>query len=378
MKSKNTVEINGKIYDAKTGKPLQDTQPRAATAAPAAKKRVATPAKPVSRKMGGPKYIDGFRRNPAAPAKKVAKKTVTTAPKHATPEKSAARSTPRKASLSAKRSTTLNRKVVAAPQIVVSKPIEDEQAASTVTSTALRHDDADRLKRAQKVSQSTAISRFEHRRAANKAQATSKELEPKKAASSEKQSAAPDRHAATKERLVKKAIESATAKPSQTTTRKSKLKHRKPMFAKFAAPALAGLILASYVAYLNVPSISMRVAAHRAGFAASMPTYKPSGYSLHGPIAYSPGQVTINFASNTDDRAFSLTQKPTTWDSTALFENLVAQESKNYVTYQDRGLTIYLFNEGSAAWVNGGKLYQVEGRDAQLDTQQILSIATSV
>lgn len=380
MKSKNTVEINGKLYDAKTGKSLDEVKPKAASAAQLAQNRAVTTAKPVKRTMSSPKYIDGFRRNPAAAATKpkVAQKSTpqtAVAAKPMAAAKSATRQTPRKASRTAKRSTTLNRKVVKAPQIIVSKPIEAEQENQAVTSTALRYGDQARLKRAQKVSQSSAISRFEHRQAADKASKPN-EAPTSKAVSKNHTTPVADRHAATKERLVKKAIESATTQPNHT--RKNKTKHKKPVFARFAAPALAALILAGYVAYLNIPSISMRVAAHRAGFAASMPAYKPSGYSLHGPIAYSPGQVTINFASNTDERAFSLTQKPTTWDSTALFENLVTRESKDYITYQDRGLTIYLFSEGKAAWVNSGKLYEIESRDAELNTQQILSIATSV
>ncbi len=122
----------------------------------------------------------------------------------------------------------------------------------------------------------------------------------------------------------------------------------------------------------------MKVAAHRAGFAAALPGYKPAGYSLSGPIAYSPGQVTINFGSNTDSRRFSLKQQPTTWDSTALLENYVTKQTPNYLTYQDRGLTIYIFNGSSAAWVNGGMMYQLEGKNSQLDTDQLLKLATSV
>jgi hypothetical protein len=122
----------------------------------------------------------------------------------------------------------------------------------------------------------------------------------------------------------------------------------------------------------------MKVAANRAGFAATMPSYQPSGYSLSGPIAYSPGQVTVNFASNSDDRKFSLRQQPTTWDSDALLENYVTKQSDNYLTYQDQGLSIYIFDGTSAAWVNGQKMYIIDGSSSQLDTDQILKLATSI
>jgi len=166
---------------------------------------------------------------------------------------------------------------------------------------------------------------------------------------------------------------------SQTKKIKQKKARQNPKILHFAAGGLAALILGAYVTYLNVPAISMKVASSRAGFNATLPSQTPSGYGMRGPIAYSPGQVVINFGSNTDDRRFSVQQQPTTWDSAALKENYVAKNSSaEPLTYQDSGLTIYLYNSGDAAWVNDGKFYNVKTNNSQLDTKQILDIATSM
>ncbi len=186
----------------------------------------------------------------------------------------------------------------------------------------------------------------------------------------------------TKEALIKHRLDQAhSAKQHHkvaTQHAHSSRKQRRAKTASLATGALAVIVLAGYVAYLNVPSISMKLATSQAGFAATMPGQTPSGYSLNGPIAAETGQVTINFASNTDDRGFAITQQPSTWDSQALLENYVSQKTAQHTTYQDRGLTVYVFEGDNAAWVNAGKLYKLDGKNSSLSSAQILSLATSM
>lgn len=148
------------------------------------------------------------------------------------------------------------------------------------------------------------------------------------------------------------------------------------------APAIAvsavALILVGYITYLNMPNLALRVAANRAGFDASMPSYTPEGYSFDGPIAYNSGQITVDFRSNTNDsQAYSLSQRKSAWNSESLLENVVKPEDKNYLTFQDRGLTIYVY-ESQATWVNGGVWYTINTNSSQLNTEQLVKIASSL
>jgi hypothetical protein len=382
MKSKNVIEINGKLYDARTGTLL--SAPKKKTPAVVAKK--AGPAPTTAKKVMRPKSIDGFTRRTGGSIKlHPTKKTRTEAPVVTAPKSAKNRETAAPIKLKAKRSTTLSRNFVSAPQISITKPAEaTSSSAGTVSSTALKQADAQRLERAQQVSKSTIISRFNHGQATENTKTIAPAARQKlsTATGSNRAQAQPTKttesakHTSTKERLIKTALENAVAQHAPDTPHATKRKKSKHHVTRYATTALAVLLLAAYVAYLNVPSISMKVAAHRAGFAANLPTYKPAGYSLRGPIAYSPGQVTLSFASNTDQRKFTLKQQPTVWDSTALLENYVTKKSSNYLTYQDSGLTIYILDNGDAAWVNGGKFYQVEASKASLDTNQLLKLAT--
>ena len=121
----------------------------------------------------------------------------------------------------------------------------------------------------------------------------------------------------------------------------------------------------------------MRVAAARAGVNASMPGYQPSGFSFKGPIDYSAGQVTVSFKSNTDDRAYSVAQRSSNWNSDALLSNFVVAEGKQYQTYIDRGRTLYIYDGSNATWVDNGVWYQVEG-NSDMTTDQLVRIAASI
>lgn len=151
---------------------------------------------------------------------------------------------------------------------------------------------------------------------------------------------------------------------------------RQPRLATILSSTLALLILGGYLTYITLPSISLKVAASRAGVNATMPEYKPDGYSLDGPITYSPGEVTISYKSNTNTTGYKLVQKETSWDSQAVLDNYVTKLTDNYLTFQERGITVYTFGS-KAVWVNGGLLYTVDG-DAALSSDQILRLATSI
>ena len=144
-----------------------------------------------------------------------------------------------------------------------------------------------------------------------------------------------------------------------------------------AAGSLAAVLLVGFVAYQNVPNLSMRVATARAGVEGSLPGYRPSGFGLAGPIAYQQGQITLSYKSNSDERKFEVSQRASQWNSETLLENYVASGQKNYQTFQDGGKTIYIYDDDNATWVDGGVWYQIVGNSA-LSSDQLLRMAASM
>lgn len=137
------------------------------------------------------------------------------------------------------------------------------------------------------------------------------------------------------------------------------------------------VLLGGYFTYLNMPSLSVRVAAAQAGISAGYPNYRPDGYALNGPVTYSDGRVSMNFKANGGTTSFTVNQSKSSWNSDAVLDNYISPRAgSSYVPYTERGLTIYTYGN-NAAWVNGGILYTIEG-NAPLSSDQIRRIATSL
>jgi hypothetical protein len=136
-------------------------------------------------------------------------------------------------------------------------------------------------------------------------------------------------------------------------------------------------LLVGFYAYQNAPNAAFRVAAAQAGIRASLPGYKPSGFAMKGPVQTAPGEISVRYQSNADDRSYTLSQKTSSWDSAALLENYVATSRRDYQIMHEAGRTVYIYNHSSATWVDGGIWYQIEG-DSSLSSDQLLHIASSM
>lgn len=147
--------------------------------------------------------------------------------------------------------------------------------------------------------------------------------------------------------------------------------------ANFATLTVAGLLLFGFFAYQNVPNFEMRLAATRSGVSASIPDYRPAGFSGAKDIKAEPGKVSASFFSNSSDKNFTVTQQASNWSSDSLLTNHVLANKQPFQTYQDAGKTVYIYNDSNAAtWVNGGVWYRIDG-NASLTSDQLLRVANS-
>lgn len=145
----------------------------------------------------------------------------------------------------------------------------------------------------------------------------------------------------------------------------------------YAAAALAVIIMSGYIWITNYPNLQIQVASGKAGIEASFPGYIPSGYRLNGPVAYAPGEITLNFRSADGDSRIAIAQRKTTWTSEALLDNYISPKTSDYLTVENQGLNIYLYNGNEASWVNGGIWYTIEG-SSRLNRDQVLKIVNSL
>ncbi len=316
-----TVTINGQVYDKATGLPV-------------AKKHATAPT---------PTQTPAIKK----PAKGDSARTL-----HATVGRS-----------TALRRTGVRKKPVAptAPDIIPRK-------AKKQPVTVARHASVTKFAATKPASPSSASQDVapRHHPMALKAKAHARRMVPKRKA--------PVPAKVQKEAAIKQALD--TAKPVSVAKQ-----HKSPRryHAKHVRIGLIVALVAVVVAvgvWLSLPAISMKVAAAQANVAASFPHFRPDGYILRMPVESKDNQVAITYVSNQNDSSFVLTQEKSSWDSQAVRASVEKLSNGQFLTTNDRGLTIYTF-DGNAAWVNKGILYRITG-DAKLSNDTILRIATSI
>jgi hypothetical protein len=178
--------------------------------------------------------------------------------------------------------------------------------------------------------------------------------------------------------IKQEAIAEAMSKiPTKPEKRKNFFRRHSKFINVFSVSAVL-IVIGGYLTYLNMPSLSVRVASAQAGINATFPDYHPDGYSLDGPVTYSHSQVSINFHANTGDRSFVIKQSKSPWDSSAVKSEIDKESKGGTNETTESGLRIFYYdNNTKAAWVNGGILYTITG-NAPLTSDQIRHLATSL
>ncbi|MGH7218632.1 MAG: hypothetical protein ACREGE_04285 [Candidatus Microsaccharimonas sp.] len=367
MAPHKTVSINGRQYDSVTGLPIKPvevlnpdkTPVKKPKPAPAPAKKPAprvTRGTTTSEVIAGPQRSQTLNRRvakkPAAPQKVVTKRatpgrhmdiarSANVAKFAKNPEVKAPAPKPAVAAAASKPVTKPAPKPLAKPAQKASKPAKPAKA--------------DRPARVHPIAQRAA-----HRKAVKPA--------------------APQTAKDVKEAAISKALATPAVAPVKSKSRgkKNSWKNNKTLRrALLIAAAIVAVLAVAYAVYRLVPNISVSVAASQAGISATYPEFTPDGYALSHPVTYTDGEVDLKFDSNSNNNYYTITQTRSSWDSSAVLDNIVTPVAgANYVTTKERGLTIYTYGS-SAAWVNGGILYKIESK-APLSGDQIRKIATSL
>lgn len=339
-KNKQTVVINGKTYDLATGKPLFDAHP-------------VSPAKA--------KTIADIAPNPHG-ASTTRRASAVSAP---TPRKARVVAPHVKPSL--QKSTTLRRDIL-------KNPTSQIQPNSKKTRKPVQ-----RSEHITKFSQTEQESTSKQRPIDRDLSAQTKALETAHAnhLANLKKQKTPISSRVIKEHLLGKAIEKVPPREGLSHHTPATSMSTKNRFTSVAMTSIALVMLGGYLTYINIPNLSIRIAATNSGINAALPSYQPAGYRIHGPISYSDDEVSINYKQSNNNLGYKISQKPTAWDPIATLNNYVQPDSKNdYQTHSVQGLTVYTYDK-KAVWVNGGILHVLAG-NAPLPNQQIERIVASM
>lgn len=134
-------------------------------------------------------------------------------------------------------------------------------------------------------------------------------------------------------------------------------------------------LLGVFLWQVNASDIQVKLASLRAGLTASVPGFVPGGWSGAQSLKASEGGVSYELVK--DGKTLKIEQQKSDWDSQAVLEQYVLRRSTDYLALQSQGLTIYMFGDNQAAWVNQGTFYTLSG-DHGIEQDDIIRMATSL
>ncbi len=134
-------------------------------------------------------------------------------------------------------------------------------------------------------------------------------------------------------------------------------------------------LLGAFLWQVNATDIQVKLASLRAGLTASVPGFVPGGWSKAQSLKASEGGVSYELVK--DGKALKVEQQKSDWDSQAVLEQYVLRRSTDYLALQSQGLTIYMYGNNQAAWVNQGTFYTLSG-DHGIEQDDVIRMATSL
>jgi hypothetical protein len=368
---KNIIEINGRKYDAISGRLLEPNSPTI---------KIAPQKQPLPNNLGPGMDIDGVRRH--KPQNSQATKT-------AQPLKSRLSGSLHQAPFKAEKSQTLIRRIVKKPNATArsltqpARPIVPHSTARQLFGKI----PAERLNRAGQITHNNSASRFGAADFSQPKLSSNLKVTPAPK-STGAPAAAPFLSKTLRNRDGRSAFRHPlnnilpSHQPTKSATARLKAITKHLNFnLKVIGMVLLGLVILAalaFVIYKKVPTADMWLADVKAGFSGHVPAIVPVGYTFTEPIISHKGVIAVQFKSAVNHDQFAITQRPSGWSSVSLASNFLANSKLPYQTYAaPDGLTIYVYAVGNATWVDSGIWYTITGTDA-LSTNQILAIADSM
>ncbi|QQS19394.1 hypothetical protein IPL85_03850 [Candidatus Saccharibacteria bacterium] len=336
---KTVVQVNGKLYDAVSGRRIIDI--------------ASPPEKPVVQRVKKPSPIavttvSKQARQPAAHAK------------HRHPESS----------------KTLVRRAVKKPsaglkkQMHVQHEISHSEQQSIVVKHIASHVDTARLHRATATEKNQQVHRF-HSPAVVPTTFTHVQVQtpPQDLPANEPLIVPPPTPSNDPPDIFEQAIANASHFVDITAHKT----HLKKKARQHALTMVAGvtvlLFLGGFLALRNTPSLQVKMAGVVAGVSTHMPNFAAAGFTYEG-VSGKDSRLVYTFRS--DLARYQMVEQTTNWSGEEMIRqvsSVAANGAPNYTTVQAEGRTIYKFSDRHATWITHGTWYQVHGEQPFSDAQ---------
>ena len=184
-------------------------------------------------------------------------------------------------------------------------------------------------------------------------------------------------HKNSAESFVQSQLQKATMDPSKILKKKPFGGSKKKKIASLSAIAASVLLISSFLAYQNLPTITLAMASKKSGIAAGVPKGIPSNFALSRNVSATDNRIVMNFSSRTDDRNITITGEKTDISPDTLLDQINKTGKGTNHAYTVAGLKINIISAGNADWIDGNVHYNISGNSG-LSSEQIATIASSL
>jgi hypothetical protein len=150
-----------------------------------------------------------------------------------------------------------------------------------------------------------------------------------------------------------------------------KLHMRPKIFIVLVSVVVAILVVGS-ILYKFKDNIVFYIYDKKVGISSNLPGYVVSGFRI-STISRDGNSVSVSYQSNSDSRKYSITEQSSNWDSQSLLAGAVTPNvGTNYTSLEANGRIVYAFSD-KAVWVDGG-IYYILIDNANLTSNQLTQI----
>ena len=167
-----------------------------------------------------------------------------------------------------------------------------------------------------------------------------------------------------------------SADSSNSNAKEAKRSRRKFRLPTIFATAGAMAVVAGLGIYVAMPTISVKMAASKAGITTNTP-YIPSGFTIDGEVASADGHMTINYRSKNGGDGYSVTIKENDTDTQGSLRRRIAELYSNGYRTEQSGDKTLLRYDGKVTWLDNGIEYTINTNN-YLDSDEITSIVDSL
>ena len=167
-----------------------------------------------------------------------------------------------------------------------------------------------------------------------------------------------------------------SADSSNSNAKEAKRSRRKFRLPTIFATAGAMAVVAGLGIYVAMPTISVKMAASKAGITTNTP-YIPSGFTIDGEVASADGHMTINYRSKNGGDGYSVSIKENDTDTQGSLRRRIAELYSNGYRTEQSGDKTLLRYDGKVTWLDNGIEYTINTNN-YLDSDEITSIVDSL